>query len=102
MEAVLLNGGTGITRQDTTYEAVRDLLDKELQGIGEIFRFLSYTEDIGAAAMLSRAVAGVHNDKAIFSIPGSSGAVKLALMKNIIPELRHDMHQIYKDLIGKQ
>ncbi|MDF2964021.1 MAG: molybdenum cofactor biosynthesis protein [Paenibacillus sp.] len=98
VEAVLLNGGTGIAKRDTTYEAVRDLLDKELQGFGEIFRFLSYTEDIGPAAILSRAVAGVYQDKAVFSMPGSSGAVKLALTKIIIPELRHVMRELYKDL----
>ncbi|WP_248925884.1 MogA/MoaB family molybdenum cofactor biosynthesis protein [Paenibacillus hamazuiensis] len=98
VEAVLLNGGTGIAKRDTTYEAVRDVLDKELQGFGEIFRFLSYTEDIGPAAILSRAVAGVYRDKAIFSMPGSSGAVKLALTKIIIPELKHVMREIYKDV----
>lgn len=98
VEAILLNGGTGITKRDTTYEAVRDLLDKKMHGFGEIFRYLSFTEDIGTAAILSRAVAGVCNNKAIFSMPGSSGAVKLALGRIIIPELRHVMREIYKDI----
>lgn len=97
VEAILLNGGTGIAKRDTTYEAVRDLLDKEMHGFGEVFRYLSFTEDIGTAAILSRAIAGVYSDKSIFSMPGSSGAVKLAVTRIIIPELRHVMREIYKD-----
>lgn len=97
VEAILLNGGTGITKRDTTYEAVRDLLDKKMHGFGEIFRYLSFAEDIGTAAILSRAIAGVCSNKAIFSMPGSSGAVKLALGRIIIPELRHVMREVYKD-----
>lgn len=96
VEAVLLNGGTGIALRDTTYEAVRDLLDKEMPGFGEIFRQLSY-EEIGAAAMLSRAIAGVCGETAVFSMPGSSGAVRLAMTRLILPELRHVMREIYKD-----
>lgn len=96
VEAVLLNGGTGIALRDTTYEAVRDLLDKEMPGFGEIFRLLSY-EEIGAAAMLSRAIAGVCGETAVFSMPGSSGAVRLAMTRLILPELRHVMREIYKD-----
>lgn len=98
VEAILLNGGTGIAMRDTTYEAVRDLLDKEMQGFGELFRYLSYAEDIGTAAILSRAVAGVCGGKAVFSMPGSSGAVRLAVNRIIVPELRHVMREIYKDL----
>ena len=97
VEAILLNGGTGITKRDTTYEAVRDLLDKEMHGFGEVFRYLSFAEDIGPAAILSRAIAGVYRDKAIFSMPGSSGAVRLAMTRIIIPELRHVMREIYKE-----
>ncbi|MGO4888246.1 molybdenum cofactor biosynthesis protein B [Anaerobacillus sp. MEB173] len=97
IEAILLNGGTGITLRDTTYEAVRDTLDKEMPGFGEIFRYLSYVEDIGSAAILSRAIAGVRGNTAIFSTPGSSGAVKLAMNKLILPELTHVMREIYKD-----
>lgn len=98
VEAVLLNGGTGITFRDTTYEAVKGMLDKEMPGFGEIFRYLSYAEDIGPAAILSRAIAGVRGATAVFSMPGSSGAVKLAMNKLIIPELAHVMREIYKDL----
>lgn len=96
VEAVLLSGGTGIAPRDNTYEAVRSLLNKELPGFGEIFRYLSYTEDIGAAAILSRAVAGTIGNVAIFSMPGSQGAVKLAMEKIILPELRHVMRELYK------
>lgn len=98
VEAVLINGGTGIAKRDMTYEAVRDLLDKEMPGFGEIFRYLSFVEDIGSAAILSRAVAGVCNDTAVFSVPGSLGAVKLAMNRIVIPELKHVMREIYKDL----
>ncbi|XEC94252.1 molybdenum cofactor biosynthesis protein B [Paenibacillus tarimensis] len=97
VEAILLNGGTGIAKRDITYEAVRDLLTKEMSGFGELFRYLSFSEDIGTAAILSRAIAGVIEDKAVFSMPGSSGAVKLAVSRIIIPELRHVMREIYKD-----
>ncbi|MCM3132070.1 molybdenum cofactor biosynthesis protein MoaB [Paenibacillus polysaccharolyticus] len=96
IEAVLLSGGTGIAPRDTTYEAVSSLLDKELPGFGEIFRYLSYTEDIGSAAILSRAVAGTIGRTAVFSMPGSRGAVKLAMERIILPELRHVMREIYK------
>lgn len=96
VEALLLTGGTGISPRDTTYEAVSSLLDKEMPGFGEIFRYLSYTEDIGAAAILSRAIAGTVGKTAVFSMPGSRGAVKLALEKIIVPELRHVMREIYK------
>lgn len=98
IEAVLLNGGTGIALRDTTYEAVRDLLTKEMHGFGELFRYLSFTEDIGTAAILSRAIAGVYGQTAVFSMPGSSGAVKLAAKRIIIPELGHVMREIYKDI----
>jgi len=96
VEALLINGGTGISPRDTTYEAVKGLLDKEMPGFGELFRYLSFTEDIGTAAMLSRAVAGVVGGTAIFSTPGSTGAVRLAMSRLILPELRHVMREIYK------
>jgi molybdenum cofactor biosynthesis protein B len=96
-EAVLVNGGTGIAARDVTIEAVRGLLDKEMPGFGELFRYLSYTEDIGPAAMLSRAVAGTAGRTAVFAMPGSTGAVKLAMTRLILPELGHVMREIYKD-----
>ncbi|MFD1774479.1 MogA/MoaB family molybdenum cofactor biosynthesis protein [Paenibacillus rhizophilus] len=96
IEAVLLTGGTGIAPRDSTYEAVESLLDKTMPGFGEIFRYLSYAEDIGTAAILSRAVAGTIGNTAVFSMPGSTGAVRLAMTRLIIPELRHVMREIYK------
>ncbi|MBE7898106.1 molybdenum cofactor biosynthesis protein B [Paenibacillus polymyxa] len=96
IEAVLLTGGTGISPRDTTYEAISSLLDKELPGFGEIFRYLSFAEDIGSAAILSRAVAGTVGQTAVFSMPGSRGAVRLAMERIIVPELRHVMREIYK------
>ena len=90
-DAVLLSGGTGLSPRDGTYEVVQDCLDKELTGFGELFRFLSY-EEIGAAAMMSRATAGVSRGTVIVSMPGSSAAVRLAMEKLILPELAHMMH----------
>lgn len=98
IDVILLNGGTGIAKRDVTIEVVQSLIEKELTGFGEIFRMLSYLEDIGSAAILSRAIAGVSNDTAIFSMPGSSGAVKLAMEKIIIPEISHVVREIRKDL----
>lgn len=97
VEAVLLNGGTGIAARDTTYEAVAAALTKEMPGFGELFRMLSYLEDIGSAAMLSRAIAGTLGRTAVFSMPGSTGAVKLAMTRLILPELGHVMRELYKD-----
>ncbi len=92
IQAILLNGGTGIAPRDTTYDAIASLLTKELPGFGEIFRQLSYAE-IGSRAIASRAVAGIHTNAhkntLIFSVPGSSKAVKLAMEALIIPELIH-------------
>jgi molybdenum cofactor biosynthesis protein B len=99
IDAVLTNGGTGIAKRDVTIETAQKLLDKEIVGFGEIFRMLSYTEDIGSAAILSRAIAGVINDTAVFSTPGSSGAVKLAMTKLIIPEISHVVREIRKDQV---
>lgn len=98
VDAVLLSGGTGIAARDVTIEAVRNMLDKELPGFGELFRWLSFTEDIGSAAMLSRAVAGTMGRKAVFAMPGSSGAVRLAMTRLILPELGHIMRELYKDI----
>lgn len=97
IDVILINGGTGIAKRDVTVEVVRDLLEKELNGFGEVFRMLSYLEDIGSAAILSRAIAGVASNTAIFSMPGSSGAVKLAMEKLIIPEISHVVREIRKD-----
>ncbi|RLL41158.1 MogA/MoaB family molybdenum cofactor biosynthesis protein [Oceanobacillus piezotolerans] len=96
--AILVNGGTGISQRDVTIEAIRPLLDKEIPGFGEIFRYLSYQYDIGTASILSRAIAGVVNNRIVFSTPGSTGAVKLAMEKLILPELGHAVKEITKDL----
>ncbi len=86
--AVLLSGGTGIAARDSTYEAVSGLLEKRLDGFGEIFRALSF-QQVGPAAMLSRAVAGLYRGMVIFSMPGSEDAVRLAMTRLILPELGH-------------
>ncbi|GAB6931408.1 molybdenum cofactor biosynthesis protein MoaB [Paenibacillus sp. JCM 10914] len=96
IDVVLLTGGTGISSRDTTYEAVSSLLDKELPGFGEIFRYLSFAEDIGTAAILSRAIGGTLKNTAIFSMPGSTGAVRLAMSRILLPELSHIKHELYK------
>jgi molybdenum cofactor biosynthesis protein B len=88
VDAVLTTGGTGISRRDVTYEVVAALMDKRLDGFGEIFRMLSYQE-IGAAAMLSRACAGTASGKVLIALPGSEAAVRLAMDKLVIPELPH-------------
>jgi molybdenum cofactor biosynthesis protein B len=95
-EAILVNGGTGIAGRDRTYEAVSGLLEKRLDGFGELFRMLSFQE-IGSAAMLSRAVAGVWQGRALFSMPGSLAAVRLAWEKLIGPELGHVLRELRKD-----
>ncbi|WP_038038773.1 MogA/MoaB family molybdenum cofactor biosynthesis protein [Thermorudis peleae] len=92
-DAVLFNGGTGIARRDTTYEAVSQRLEKRLDGYGELFRMLSYQE-IGPAAMLSRAVAGVYRGKFVALMPGSPHAVKLAMEKLLLPELAHIIFEL--------
>jgi len=93
VEAIIVNGGTGISPRDGTYEVIVKLLDKKLDGLGEVFRFLSY-QDIGSAAIMSRAVAGCAQGKVLISLPGSRGAVGLALEKIIWPELRHMVSQL--------
>lgn len=85
---VILNGGTGLTHDDCTIEAVLPLLEKKIDGFGELFRAKSFQE-IGTSTMLSRAIAGVSDGKAIFSIPGSTPAVTLATKELIVPEIAH-------------
>ena len=88
VDAIILNGGTGLAPRDRTYEAIVDLLEKRLDGFGELFRMLSY-EHVGAAAMLSRAAAGIARGKVIAVLPGATSAVELAMTKLLIPELGH-------------
>jgi molybdenum cofactor biosynthesis protein B len=91
-QVVITTGGTGITARDSTYEAIASLLEKRLDGFGELFRMLSY-EQIGPAAMLSRATAGLVNRRIVAALPGSEGAVRLAMEKLLIPELGHLVDQ---------
>ena len=93
VQAVVLTGGTGITSRDSTFEAIEALLDKRLPGFGELFRMLSY-QDIGAAAMLSRAQLGIHARRIVVSLPGSPTACRLALEKLLIPELPHLVREV--------
>ena len=93
VQVFILTGGTGITSRDATFEAIEGLLDKKLTGFGELFRMLSYQE-IGAAAMMSRAQAGVVKRRLLFSLPGSPNACRLALDKLIVPELPHLMREV--------
>jgi molybdenum cofactor biosynthesis protein B len=93
VQAVILTGGTGITSRDSTYEAIEALLDKRLPGFGELFRMLSYQE-IGAAALLSRAQMGIHARRIVVSMPGSPNACRLALEKLVIPELPHLIREV--------
>ncbi len=95
VDVLIFNGGTGIAPRDTTYDAIEGLLEKTLPGFGELFRWLSYQE-ISSRAIASRAVAGVYRGKLIFSIPGSSNAVRLAMEKFILPELVHLVKQLGK------
>lgn len=96
IDAVIFNGGTGIAPRDTTYDAIENLLEKILPGFGELFRWLSYQE-IGSRAIASRAVAGIYKSKLVFSLPGSTNAVKLAVEKLILPELVHLVLQLRKN-----
>ena len=95
IQAVITTGGTGISRRDSTYEALTELFEKRLDGFGELFRTLSF-EQIGAAAMLSRATAGVIRGCAIFMLPGSEAGVRLAMTRLVIPELGHVVRELTK------
>jgi molybdenum cofactor biosynthesis protein B len=95
VQAIITTGGTGLTSRDSTYEAIDGLIEKRLDGFGELFRMLSY-HDIGPAAMLSRAVAGTARGKFIAALPGSEGAVRLAVSKLLVPELSHIAQQLGK------
>ncbi|MEE9152029.1 MAG: molybdenum cofactor biosynthesis protein B [Thermoplasmata archaeon] len=92
IQAIILNGGTGISKKDVTIEAIKPFLEKELTGFGELFRYLSYKE-IGSPAILSRAMACVGKGKLIFCLPGSTNACKLAMEKLILPELGHMVYE---------
>lgn len=97
IQAILCNGGTGISVRDRSYEAIEQFLDKRLDGFGELFRMLSY-QKIGSAAMMSRAIAGIAAGTLIFSTPGSRNAVRLAMEQLILPELGHLLWELTKHL----
>jgi molybdenum cofactor biosynthesis protein B len=93
--AILTTGGTGLAKRDSTYEALTALFEKRIDGFGELFRVLSF-EDIGPAAMLSRATAGIAGGCVIFLLPGSEAAVQLAMDRLILPELGHIVGELSK------
>jgi molybdopterin adenylyltransferase len=93
LDTLIFNGGTGIAPRDTTYDAITNLLEKQLPGFGELFRWLSYQE-IGSRAMASRAIAGTYRNQLVFSLPGSTNAVRLGLERLILPELVHLVGQL--------
>jgi molybdenum cofactor biosynthesis protein B len=94
-QVIVTTGGTGLTSRDSTYEAIASLLDKRIDGFGELFRSLSY-EEIGSAAMMSRACAGTVGRTAVFALPGSEAAVRLALEKLILPEIGHVVRELQR------
>ncbi len=96
IQAVLINGGTGIAKRDITIETISPFFEKEIVGFGELFRMVSYLEDIGSAAIMSRAAAGTYKSKAVFVTPGSSGAVRTAMEKLILKELGHVIRELKK------
>ena len=95
IQAIIINGGTGISKRDSTFEAVDAMLEKRLVGFGEIFRYLTY-QDIGSPAIMSRATAGIIKGRVLFSTPGSENAVRLAMEKLILPELGHLVKELSK------
>lgn len=95
IQAIIINGGTGISKRDSTFEAVDAMLEKRLVGFGEIFRYLTYM-DIGSPAIMSRATAGIIKGRILFSTPGSENAVRMAMEKLILPELGHLVKELSK------
>ncbi len=100
VDAVITTGGTGISARDTTYEVADRMIDKKLDGFGEVFRMLSY-EEVGAAAILSRAVAGAVGNKFVACLPGSRNAVRLAVENLLVPELAHVVFELRKHQKGR-
>jgi molybdenum cofactor biosynthesis protein B len=95
VDAVLTNGGTGISQRDQTIDVIERLIDRPLPGFGELFRMLSW-EQIGSGAMLSRAAGGIVQGKLVFAMPGSTAAVELAMTKLILPEMKHLLRELRK------
>ncbi|GBL38933.1 MAG: MogA/MoaB family molybdenum cofactor biosynthesis protein [Nitrospiraceae bacterium] len=95
IQAIIINGGTGISKRDSTFEVIDAMLEKRLVGFGEIFRYLTYM-DIGSPAIMSRATAGIIKGRILFSTPGSENAVRMAMEKLILPELGHLVKELSK------
>jgi molybdenum cofactor biosynthesis protein B len=95
LDVIITTGGTGIAARDTTFEALDSMLEKKLPGFGELFRMLSY-QQIGSAAMMSRATAGISARRVVVALPGSEAAVRLAMEKLLLPELGHLVQQACK------
>lgn len=96
--AIIITGGTGISYRDVTIETIRPFFTKELTGFGELFRYISYAEDVGSKALLSRAAAGAVGEKVLFALPGSVKAVALAMERLVMPELLHIHYELTKHL----
>jgi molybdenum cofactor biosynthesis protein B len=95
VQVVITNGGTGITKRDTTYDVVVGMIEKEMPGFGELFRFVSY-QDIGTAAILTRATAGTCRDTIIMTLPGSGNACRTGMEKIILPEISHMVREVLR------
>lgn len=98
IQGVITTGGTGLGYRDITPETIEPYFTKHIKGFGELFRMLSYTEDVGSKSLLSRAEAGIVEDKVIYILPGSVKAVELAMKKLVLPELHHIVHEITKHI----
>ncbi len=98
VDVIVITGGTGISYRDVTIETIRPFFTKELNGFGELFRYISYAEDVGSKALLSRAAAGAVGEKVLFALPGSVKAVRLALDRLVMPELMHIHDELTKHL----
>lgn len=100
IQGIITTGGTGLGFRDISVETIEPYFTKKISGFGELFRMISYTEDVGAKALLSRAEAGIIDDKVIYLLPGSVKAVELAMKKLILPELHHVIYEITKHKNG--
>lgn len=96
IDCIITTGGTGVAKRDVSIEAISTTFTKEMAGFGELFRYISYTEDVGSKVMLSRAMAGIAHDKVVFVLPGSTKAIKLAMTKLILPEIEHIVYELTK------
>jgi molybdenum cofactor biosynthesis protein B len=101
LDLLICTGGTGIAPRDIAYEHLQTLYERSIPGFGELFRMLSW-EEIGSAALLSRASAGVRGDVLIFSLPGSLAAIELAMRRLILPELQHLLGELHRPATGEQ